>query len=1249
MKKCWDRFGAGSKPSFRLYPLRWVFVSWICCVGLLVPLSSEGAVKYQTSVYLGEAPRCVASLVGTPNWAIPYGQEFWCRPAAQPNSPMSAEPPSFNVGDVIERTSYAVQPRAIDGQTGVNGKTYQAAFDPQGMTITPRTPDRELAKESAGIRTEVVRMGDLVLYDLNDKASENVALGNTVQRLLNEKVGLIEHWQTRSDGVEVSWILKQPAGPGPLTIEISLNGLNYSTTTQTGQHFADANGQARLRVGEAKAVDADGRAWPLTTTVAANQLMIQVPAEILSAASYPLAIDPVITPEFGVDAPVYGCQAAGDELYPAITWGSTNYLIVWMDGRNNHGDYEFIHNVYDLYGVRVNSSGIPQDLASIPICVSTNACGFPSVAWGETHFLVVWAQNDGKIYGTRVSSGGRAADAEGFVISSTTNYQTFPHVAWGQTNFLVVWGVDVPSEKVYGARVTSSGNVLDPNGFVICNTNSTSPSVAWGATNFMVVWNDQRDGAFSVYGGRVTSSGTLLDGSGFRISSTSTNPLYMISDIQPSLAWNGTVFLAAWDEYHSDVTSLDIYGARITGNAQVLDPSGIPICTRTNIQMDASVCWAGTNFMVVWSHGDSESYNEGDIYGARVSGAGQVIDAAGRAICLATNVQREPEVAGDGTNYLAVWEDVRYAGYSDIYGTRLNQAGAVLDGSGRLMSLAANKELTPVVVRGNDRYLIVWEDGRNSQESDIYGITVDDNGRALNASPFPICTAIRYQQHPAAAWNGTNYLVVWDDMRNEFYYSTIYGARVNSTGGVLDVSGIAVHTNRTQQRYPTVAWGGTNYLVAWEDWRFNFDTFQLFATRVSSNGQVLDKAGIPLNSPMDHGLDPSIAWAGTNFMVVWSEGFGPELIRGSRVSSAGKVLNYRGVVIAPDRGYSQLDPFIVWGQTNFFVAWQEGSLDRCDVYGTMLDRHGVPLNTNGFLIASVTNHQSHCSAGWSKTNFFVVWQDDRNSSSYDAHDVYGAHVTSGGHVLDPSGIPLVTNLPNLQYPVVACDRSSDGAIIVYETFQGPPVNAPRTAGIVVWSSLTNLTEGLSISTTNLLFTVTSGSSSSVQVWTLSNLGQAAISYSNAIAYGAGGSGWFSVKPASGTLQPGASRVCTGSVSVAGLDSGWHVATNRIATVWGNNQMLVRLFYLGSDDFSFRAVALTNNVILRWADPMECGFSNKTVLILSSTSHYPSNTTDGTEIYRGTDQVFEHTGLVSSQIYYYTIWLSQEGTNFVDPP
>ena len=75
------------------------------------------------------------------------------------------------------------------------------------------------------------------------------------------------------------------------------------------------------------------------------------------------------------------------------------------------------------------------------------------------------------------------------------------------------------------------------------------------------------------------------------------------------------------------------------------------------------------------------------------------------------------------------------------------------------------------------------------------------------------------------------------------------------------------------------------------------------------------------------------------------------------------------------------------------------------------------------------------------------------------------------------------------------------------------------------------------------------------------------------------------------------------------------------------------------DANLSAVALTNSVVLSWDAPTSFGLPTNMVYIRHRTDRYPTNATDGTEVYTGTAQTFEHTGRDSSGTVtnYYTIW------------
>ena len=140
------------------------------------------------------------------------------------------------------------------------------------------------------------------------------------------------------------------------------------------------------------------------------------------------------------------------------------------------------------------------------------------------------------------------------------------------------------------------------------------------------------------------------------------------------------------------------------------------------------------------------------------------------------------------------------------------------------------------------------------------------------------------QGYADLAFDGQNYLVVWEDFRDQSNFDgDIYAARMAPDGTVLDGSGILISNAPGRQRRPRVGWDGDNYLVAWLDGAPGSE--QIIGTRVTPGGQVLDPAGIPIAaSPVG---SFSVAASGENYLVVWGAGE----VRGTRVSPEGVVLD----------------------------------------------------------------------------------------------------------------------------------------------------------------------------------------------------------------------------------------------------------------------------------------------------------------------------------------------------------------------
>ncbi len=156
----------------------------------------------------------------------------------------------------------------------------------------------------------------------------------------------------------------------------------------------------------------------------------------------------------------------------------------------------------------------------------------------------------------------------------------------------------------------------------------------------------------------------------------------------------------------------------------------------------------------------------------------------------------------------------------------------------------------PDAAWGKDSFLVVWKSGNLAEGDlregmkyigDLVACRVDGSGKVLDAKPFVVSAAKDLQEHPCVAFDGKNFLVVWQDMRNGKDWD-VYAARVSPDGKVLDTDGVLVAGGKHNQALPDVSWDGKAFQIVWQDYRSD-NRYEVYGARVGADGKVLDPQG----------------------------------------------------------------------------------------------------------------------------------------------------------------------------------------------------------------------------------------------------------------------------------------------------------------------------------------------------------------------------------------------------------------------
>ena len=393
----------------------------------------------------------------------------------------------------------------------------------------------------------------------------------------------------------------------------------------------------------------------------------------------------------------------------------------------------------------------------------------------------------------------------------------------------------------------------------------------------------------------------------------------------------------------------------------VLDPNGIEISPVLSVPSNSkipSVGFDGTNHLVGWSQ------NFSAVQIVRVSTAGAVLDKPAKTVSSSTLVyHNSPSISYGNSNYLLTWSAGAALPFATLthHATRVSASGAAMDTPNLKLTTFPSKQNTIVAVQSaynGGKYLAVTQEYTSGWKA--IAQLIGPMG-SIYKSGIGLTSSASEQHYLAVASDNTNFFVVWSDTRHGT--TQIYGTRIDSTGKVLDPSGIHIGkvqqstgpdagvadagppdagpadayynpdfsgTSFSSQTEPSVAFDGSSYLVVWADKRKG--TWDIYGTRVSTGGSVMDPGGFPISTASGIQGLPTVSYNSNGYLVAWADDrAGDSDIRGIGVTN-GK-LSSIGEIIISNASKDQHSPKASSNKGHHLVVWldKRGSYDR--IYG----------------------------------------------------------------------------------------------------------------------------------------------------------------------------------------------------------------------------------------------------------------------------------------------------------------------------
>lgn len=280
-------------------------------------------------------------------------------------------------------------------------------------------------------------------------------------------------------------------------------------------------------------------------------------------------------------------------------------------------------------------------------------------------------------------------------------------------------------------------------------------------------------------------------------------------------------------------------------------------------------------FLLVWRSGGLAPGDlrkglvfNGDIVGCRVDKDGKALDAKPFVICGARDLQDMPKVAFGNGVFLVVWQDLRNQKDWDVYAARVTPDGKVLDPDGMLVSGGERSQGKPRAAWDGQAFQIVWMDIR-SGKYEIRGARVYSDGKLLDAESV----ALGQGTSPVIASVGQGRCqVIWAG-------GMTTGSRCLMEGGKMVPGSLMSETGNYGKPGPSgwgnptgMAAGSKGALCVWRTNRpvtrgapFGDNQGCVFSPEGKRTKEV-DIGG-------DHVLAPEVAWDGANFVVGWNAYF----------------------------------------------------------------------------------------------------------------------------------------------------------------------------------------------------------------------------------------------------------------------------------------------------------------------------------------------------------------------------------------
>jgi hypothetical protein len=327
----------------------------------------------------------------------------------------------------------------------------------------------------------------------------------------------------------------------------------------------------------------------------------------------------------------------------------------------------------------------------------------------------------------------------------------------------------------------------------------------------------------------------------------------------------------------------------------------------------------------------------------RFGGSGPVaVNLAGNAAFARGTLHRE--------SVFVAYSAAAEPGTANVFGSFLGQARTTL------ISRAAANQQAPVLATDGNAVLAAWTEHRGELRQAILARLLTLDGTP-STPVVEVANAVDVRP-PAVAFNGTDYVAVWQEFRfaTEENYRHLISRRITRGGVAADV--VTISQTAHIDADPAVATDGTNVLIVWTDGRPA--TPRLRAALLPPNRYIT-----PPSIELPANRAAAVAWNGTAYLIVAETNDGA--LRSMVVDRNGGLVSSTDATIAVGDQVDR-EPSLAWNGSRFALVFTRGG----NLYSTFLNANGTRASADTAL--TTTGGVSHPRVSWSADHFFVTFE-----------------------------------------------------------------------------------------------------------------------------------------------------------------------------------------------------------------------------------------------------------------------------------